>query len=42
MCFDALEVNVVNSCLGLHEETEMTDMGSLCVFVWEMGDGGRE
>lgn len=44
MCFDALEVNIANSCLGLHKEIEMTDMGRMCACecVWETGDGGRE
>lgn len=31
MCFDALEVNVVNSCMRLHEEKEMTDRKSVRV-----------
>lgn len=30
MCFDALEVNTVNSCLG---QKEMTAMGRVCVWV---------
>lgn len=37
ICFDALEVNVENSCMRLHEEKDMADRKSVRVRGWDGG-----